>query len=568
MKYKLVNTELNNKRNELSPIELVLKNRGITNPFEYTHLTDKAIHHYSLLNNIEEAKNCLMDHINNGDRIGILTDPDVDGYCASSIIYQYLSENYDKNKIEYYIHSGKQHGLSDLQIPNTIQLLIVPDSATNDTEKCKELLDQGIQTIVLDHHQKESENPFAIIVNPQIGNSYPNPALSGCAVVKKFLEILDDEFWCDSSKYDDLVALSIIADSMSIKDPENKRLVDKGLSKIQNKLFLALLNKQSYSTGGIVNINNVAFYISPLLNALIRSGTYEEKDLMFRAFIETDETFPYKKRGETQEVQEDIYTRIARLSTNLKAKQGREVDKSLDMLREKIKKYNWDQDKIMFCNADGIDWNYTGLVTIKVANEYNRPCLLLRINKDGLYSGSARNFSNVIGDLKGYLNDTGLFESLQGHSAAFGASIKPDNLKIAIQKINEDLKNVDMSFIYEVDFEIDADELTFDFVREMNELKNHYGQGIPESLVFVKNIRVNTNDIKIMGENKDTWKFTNSGECDIIKFKVPADDKLLEITRNSWGEDLVINVIGKLGLSNFQNILSGQCVVLDYEVVE
>jgi single-stranded-DNA-specific exonuclease len=567
MKYKLVNAELNSKRNELSPIEIVLANRGIANPYEYTHLTDNAVHHYSLLDNIEEAKNCLMKHIDNKNRIGILIDSDFDGYCSAAIIYQYLSENYDKDKIEYYIHSGKQHGLKNIQIPNTIQLLIVPDSGTNDTENCKELQERGIEIIVLDHHQKEQDNPYAIIINPQLC-SYPNPSLSGCAVTKKFLESLDDEFWCDSSKYDDLVALSIIADSMSIKDPENKRLVDKGLSKIRNKLLLALFEKQSYSTGGIININNVAFYISPLLNALIRSGSYDDKQMMFRAFIETDETFPYKKRGETQEVQEDIYTRIARLSTNLKAKQGREVDKSLDMLREKIKKYSWDQDKIMFCNADGVDWNYTGLVTIKIANEYNRPCLLLRINKDGLYSGSARNFSNVIGDLKGYLNDTGLFESLQGHSAAFGATIKPDNLKIAIQKINEDLKDVDMSFVYEVDFEIDADELTFDFVQEMNKLKNHYGQGIPESFVFVKNIKVNTNDIKIMGENKDTWKFTNSGECDIIKFKVPTDDKLLQIARDSWGEDLVINVIGKVGLSNFQNILSAQCVVLDYEVVE
>ena len=43
-------------------------------------------------------------------------------------------------------------------------------------------------------------------------------------------------------------------------------------------------------------INNIQFYITPLLNALIRVGTQKEKELLFRAFIEDEsETFSYKK---------------------------------------------------------------------------------------------------------------------------------------------------------------------------------------------------------------------------------------------------------------------------------
>jgi single-stranded-DNA-specific exonuclease len=569
MKYKIINEELANQRDILSTAEIVLRNRGIDEPYDYTHTTDDDLHHYSKLDNIEEAKHCLLAHMEQGSRIGIMVDCDPDGYTSAAILYQYLSENYDKSKLEYFVHTGKQHGLSrDVQIPNTIQLLLIPDAATNDTDQCKELSERGVSIIILDHHECEQENPYAIIVNPQICD-YPNKHLSGCAVVKKFLECLDDELWYDSSHYDDLVALSIISDSMSIKGLENKRLIDKGLSKIKNKLFLALLDKQSYSTGGKISINNIAFYITPLMNALIRSGSFEEKELMFRGFIETDETFPYKKRGETEETQEDIYTRIARLATNLKAKQGREVDKSLDLLRNKIKKHQWDDNKILFCDATEVDWSYTGLVTIKLANEYNRPCILIRESKEGIFSGSARNYGNSILNLKDYILNTGLFESAQGHNAAFGVSLKKENIKPAIEKINEDLKEIDMALVYMVDFEMDAEELTASFINDMNKLYDYYGQGVDESLVLVKNVMVNTKDIELMGKEKDTWKFSiNDGECVIIKFKVNPEDNILKLISDDWGgQEICLNVIGKCKINCFQNIYTPQLEVLDFEII-
>ena len=72
---------------------------------------------------------------------------------------------------------------------------------------------------------------------------------------------------------------------MDIKEPETKRLIDKGLSKIRNKLFKALIEKQSYSINNNITINNIQFYdCSYLINVLNSVQDYDEKDMLFRAF--------------------------------------------------------------------------------------------------------------------------------------------------------------------------------------------------------------------------------------------------------------------------------------------
>ena len=46
---------------------------------------------------------------------------------------------------------------------------------------------------------------------------------------------------------------------------------------------------------GKINIHNVQWYLTPVVNALLRIGLNEEKELLFKAFIEQDEFFEYKK---------------------------------------------------------------------------------------------------------------------------------------------------------------------------------------------------------------------------------------------------------------------------------
>jgi single-stranded-DNA-specific exonuclease len=395
MQYKLINNSLNDIYN---PKETVLRNRGIEDVDAYLNLNDSVLHHYSKLDNIEEAVECLLKHLENDSEIHIVVDSDTDGACSAAMIYQYLKLIKPDVKLSYSIHTKKQHGLSDdIIIPETAKLIILPDSGTNDIEQCKTLKEKGIDIIILDHHISNENNPYAIVVNNQMCN-YPNKNLCGGGICYRFLQALDEETWNDyADNFLDLVALSNIADCMDIKEPETKQLIDKGLSKIRNKLFKALIEKQSYSINNNIIINNIQFYIVPLINALIRAGDYDEKDMLFRAFIETDEVFKYKPRRkskndpEPEEIDEDIYTRVARLCGNARQRQNNLKNKNVEKILEYIEEKEYHNNKIIFANVtDKLNENLTGLVAMNIATKYNKPCLLLRKVKDknDFYGGS------------------------------------------------------------------------------------------------------------------------------------------------------------------------------------
>lgn len=577
MQYKLINNSLNDIYN---PKETVLKNRGIKNVDTYLNLDDSVLIHFSELDNINEAVQCLLKHLENDSEIHIINDSDTDGVCSSAIMYNYLKLIKPNVKISYSIHTNKQHGLSyDIKVPEETNLLIIPDAGTNNIKECKELKEKGMDIIILDHHLAEQENPYAIVVNNQMCN-YLNKNLCGTGICYKFLQALDEETWNDyADNFLDLVALANIADSMDIKEPETKRLIDKGLSKIRSKLFKALIDRQSYSINNIININNVQFYIVPLINGLIRAGDYDEKDLLFRAFIETDEVFKYKPRRkskndpEPEEIDEDIYTRVARLCGNARQRQNNSKDKDVKKLLEYIDEKEYNNNKIIFVNVtDKLNENLTGLVAMNIATKYNKPCLLLRKvkNKPDYYTGSARNINrSPLPNLKDYLEETNMFEYCQGHQGAFGVEIHKDNIPKAIELINEQLKNVDFTSYYEVDFIIDIDDLDISFIKTMDELKDFYGQGIGEALVYISNIKVSRDDINFMGKDNSTIKFIYNDEITFIKFRIKENDPIYKWL-NDWENDddfIFINAIGKVGLNNYKGILTPQVIIEDYQAI-
>jgi single-stranded-DNA-specific exonuclease len=565
MKYKLMNENTNR---ELPIVEQVLLNRGIQDPRRYLNLSDKDLHSYNLFGiSIKQAVQCLEEHMEKESKIGILQDPDLDGVCSTAILYNYLSRIYKKEKLTYILHTNKSHGLDrNVVIPKDIQLLILPDAGTNDCEQIETLMKSGLSVIVLDHHQIEKSGNPAIIVNPWACD-YPNKNLSGGAVVYKFLQVLDDSLWLTYAEdYLDLVALSLIGDSMDLNVYENKRLVDKGLGQIKNKAFVALLKKQEFSTSGIINITNIQFYISPLVNGLIRVGTSEDKEMLLRAFLETDETFDYVKRGEKEPVKEVIYDRVARIATNAKAKQNREIDKAIEQIeKEDIQMYKRLDNKILFTRADGIDGAYTGLICMKLASKYSKPCVLLKENtyKPEYFGGSIRNFDgSPIEDLKSFLLSTNLFESIVGHSNAAGINCEKSKIHDIINQTNIKLENVDFDKCWKVDFVLQPEDIDYKFVNEINQMKDTV-----ECLIAIENICINTSDIQVMGENKTTWKFSLNDEITVIKFKC-NDDPILQLIAEDWGGSRIkLNLVGKVSFNVFNGIVQPQIIVSDYEIL-
>lgn len=575
MNYKLIKNSLNDIYN---PKQTILLNRGIDNWKQYLNLNEDCIYDFNLLENIDKAASCFIKHIENKSRIHIIVDSDVDGYTSSSMVYRYIKQFGENINVTYSLHTKKQHGISeDIEIPKDCELLIVPDAGSNDVEQCKELTEKGIDIIILDHHICDKKNDYAIVVNNQMCD-YPNKNFCGAGIVYKFLKAVDEELWEDyADKMLDIVALGNISDVMDMRECETRYYVDLGLSKIRSKLFKALIEKQSYSMNGIVNITSVQFYVTPILNSMIRVGSAEDKDLLFRAFIETDEVFKYKKRGETEESDEDIYTRAARLCYNAKNRQGKEVQKGVDAIDELIQEKEIYKDKIMFINvSDILSETLTGLVAIKIAEKYNRPCLLLRRQKareDGslYYGGSCRNFDNSpIESLKDFLDSTGTFEFVQGHDNAAGISIPRENITKSIELCNEKLVDVDFQKCFNVDFDIECDDLSVAFIKAIDEMKDIFGQGIKEPLVHIKNIPIFSESFFVMGKNSNSWKVINDEGYAFVKFNVDVDkDEVLQIYNSNLDREEEysigsIDVVGTVSINNYNNILTPQIIIKDY----
>lgn len=378
-----------------------------------------------LLDNIEKGCSCLKKHIDNQNEIYLVVDPDADGYTSSALFYNYLVEvlNYSSDKIIYHIPEGKEHGLSTIinWFPDNgvDRLIILPDSSSNDYDEHKELKERGYDIIILDHHEAPHYSENAITINNQLSRDYPNKNASGVGIVYKFFECWEVMFSGESiNNYRDLVALGEISDVMQMTTLENRFLCKDGLAHLHNKFFKELVSKQSFSLGdGPLTQIGVAFYITPLINALIRVGSPLEKERLFQAFITPDISVPSTKRGEKGK-EETICTQSVRNCVNAKSRQTRERDKAAELLDIQISNSCLDENKILILSADDLDVSntLTGLCAMNVAAKYKKPVLLGRLSPDGKeIKGSIRSFdSSPLPNLKDFLQESGLMNFVEG----------------------------------------------------------------------------------------------------------------------------------------------------------
>ena len=549
----------------MNPMNVILHNRNIENIEEFLNVNKNHTYHYSRLKNIDKAINCLLSHLENNNIIFIQIDADFDGFSSSALLYNYIKLIYPNSNIIWAIPEGKEHGVIIEKIPENVSLVIIPDAGSNQFKEHKILKEKGIECIVLDHHQVEKESENAIIVNNQICD-YPNKYFSGVGIVFKFCEALDEKLNVNfANNFLDLVACGNIADVMDLRSLETRYYVLEGLRKINNPFILSLLEKQSYSTKGIINIISIAFYIAPLINACVRFGTQEEKENMFKAFIGSDETLPYKKRGETEEIQQHITEAMARICVNVRAKQNRERDKNLQVIEERIKEKNLLNNKILIVDVTEIlESTLTGLVATQLAEKYKRPVILLRYNeKKNHFGGSARGYDKgVIKDVKQFLLDSKKFLYALGHPNACGIGITFNNIIEVNDLFNKQLKDVVFEDIYDVDFVLPVSGINKDFVLSINKYGDIWGGGIDEPLIAFTGMIIITDDVAILGKEKNTIKFTYR-DIEFIKFNC-KEEQIDNIKNN--GKTVEIDVVGRCKVNEYKGNVSAQVMISDFNV--
>ena len=541
----------------------------------------------------------LIKHINNNDKAFIIVDSDCDGYCSSAIFLNYLNRHFPhwiQNQVEYFMHDGKQHGLGDANIGDLIQrgfkLVICPDSASNDYEQHQALKEHGIDVLVLDHHEAEKVSEYACIINNQLCD-YPTKSLCGGAVVYKFCCYIDKLMGTNYAiDYADLTALALIGDMMNMKDFETHYLTKDGLQRIRNPFFQEMVTRQHYKLDNNMTPFGIAFYVVPYINAMTRSGTLEEKYLIFEAMLEwrADEMIPSTKRGFKGTFEKRV-EQAGRTCFNVKSRQKKNQDASLENIENIITELGLLENKILVVptEQEEVDKNLAGLIANQLASKYARPTLVLRRTEapnkvievdenDNLidmvdnettvvYEGSGRNYGKSrLENFRQFCNDTGLVVYAEGHASAFGVCIREENLQTFINKTNELLKDFDTTPCYFVDLEVTADQLNDNEVFAIGSNSDIWGQGLEEPLIAITNIRLTADDIHYMGEKKNTLKLTFPGRrTSMLKFNIKEEEK--EILDPGSGA-ITITAIGKCSLNHYMGNVTPQVILEDFDIVK
>lgn len=449
-------------------------------------------------------------------------------------------------KVNYLMHNGRENGLTEHIMKQINELkpdiVILPDASSSDYEQHEELYNKGIDVICLDHHEvSDGESKFAVVVNPQLcPEDYPNLQLAGVGVTYKFLQALDNFYSVElADQFLDLVALGSVTDSVDLTSPETRYYVYKGFKNVVNPFLKQLIYKNASWTRGEIYPSVVGWNIAPTFNALIRVGSNEDKEDVFRAMLGEEEDYfnPRTKKTET------LPEKATRLCTNAYAKQKRIRLKLVKELEQKIESENLNENAFIILQLDDFEPNLKGYIAGNLTGKYRKPVLIMTWrDEEDSYMGSLRGFENgIVKDVKTFLEKLNLFNYVSGHANAAGVSISKNNITKLNDMINEALEHDEESQI-EVDFEIGSNELTTDLIDEVVELEKYWGKNCEEPLFAVKDVELRCADI----EFKNTTKATFNG-IELISFSV--DERLQDLAEDN--KLAVCDIIGTLGINRF-----------------
>ena len=559
-----------------SPIEQVLLNRGIQaqDIQHYLNTTDEDILDPSSIDRIEEGAKMLVKHVSQEHKVFLQVDSDCDGFTSAALLLNYLNSlfpGFTQNNIVYRLHEGKQHGLILETIPEDVGLVIAPDSSSNDYEVHEALAARGIDVLVIDHHEAESISKYACVINNQLCD-YPTKSLSGVGMVYKFCCYIDKLLGRNNAEqFIDLVALGIIADVMPLRDFETKHLIKLGLQQIINPYFRGMTIKNEYSLGSEITPFGVAFYIAPYINAATRCGSQEEKLILFESMLDfkAHEMIPSTKRG-FKGTFETRVEQACRNCTNIKNRQNKARDASLKIIEQIIEQEGLLKNQIILIKLDSehsIDRNLTGLVATKIANEYQKPTLVLNetVQEDGtiLWAGSGRIFSQSnFTTFRKFLDESGFFEYATGHEGAFGAAIADSAIEPFLKYSNDFLADFDFTPKYNVDLIYDASILKGEDIMSIANYDGLWGQGVEEPFILIKNLRITKDNIQLLKET--TLKITAPGDFSLIKFGSSKEEY------DSLYSDLgyvSIDVIGHFQKNVWNGNISPQVLIEDFEII-
>lgn len=450
------------------------------------------LHDPFLLKNMDAAVKRIQDARARRERVLVFGDYDVDGITSSAILNHVLRQI--GLEVSHHIPHRVQHGYGLKGVAGTlaageVQLLIAVDCGITAVEEAEAIHKEGIDVIIIDHHEPGKVLPkAAAIVNPkQIGCPYPFKHLAAVGLVVKLTQALLGKI---SDGVLHLAAVGTVADVVPLQG-ENRILVKSGLSSLgntQNKGLSALLETAKIK-GKKITPFHVGFVLGPRINAAGRMDTaHKSLDL----FLSEDEKQAC-----------DLARALERHNSDRKKVQGDMFQEALSLVDQQV---NFREHKVIVLSQKGWHKGVLGIVAAKIMERYYRPSIVISVDEDGVGTGSARSIDgfhlhNALQGCAGYL------ETFGGHEGAAGLTIREENLEAFRRLINELAHEVlearRLIPTVFVDCEIPLSSVTLDLAVIMESLEP-FGEGNPVPVFCSRELTVKGVP-QILG--KETIKF-------------------------------------------------------------
>lgn len=517
---------------------------------EFLNPSIEHLHEPSLLKGIPEAVERLQRAIDNGEKVLIWGDYDVDGTTGTTLLRRAIQilGGISTFHIPHRFTEGYGVNIPALQAAQAdgVTLAITVDCGIRSFEPLEWAKENGLDVIVTDHHLSDEARgnpPAYAVVNPnQPGCPYPDKHLAGVGVAFKLAHALlrqnDKEHLVPA--FMKIAAIGTVADIMKLTG-ENRAIVALGLRDLPNtKNFgLKALMEVADCTSEMTSMH-IGFRIAPRINAAGRMDAAKQIVELF----ETDSFDEARKLAqaldgrnkERQKVQQEITEKALLATTNLA------------------------DAKFIVVSGEGWHRGVIGLAASRIAERLHRPTIVLS-SENGSSHGSARSIGNF--HLLDALESCGhLFDQFGGHAAAAGMKIPTDRIEDLCKALDayaaSILSEEDLLPTLNIDARLSADTLSLPILKELDQFEP-FGAGNPKPVFVTGGLRVK-GELRVMKEKHlKIWLESDAGK----RFEAVWWDGVDRSKERTLGSGSRIEVAYTTEMNTWQGTQRLQLVVQD-----
>ena len=466
------------------------------NPSLKDHMPDP----YNLVD-MEKACSRIYDSISNDEKIAIFGDYDVDGSTSTSIIVNYFRSL--GIEVEYHIPNrftegyGPNKDIFSKFKKNRVKVIITVDCGTMSYDEMEFAKNEGLDVIVLDHHQPEITLPEAYaIVNPNRLDDNSNlNYLAAVGVTYFFLIAVNRKLrsmkWFENNNltepnlisFLDIIALGTVCDAVPLKGI-NRLLVIKGIEVMTKQLNVglkSLIDKSAIK--GRISTYDLGFKLGPRINAAGRLG---------------HSSFGTELLTATDSINADrIANELDKFNQERRTIESYVLDSAeKQVTEEKLNK------KLLIVSGKNWHEGVIGIIASRLKDKYHKPCVVITFS-NGKAKGSGRSIKGIdLGNLVIAAKQAGIIDSGGGHSMAAGLSLNENQIENLSNFFESQLSNhlfevMDEKMIY-VDSLISSSGINLEVYDEIEKLGPFGSDNVEPNFVVKNSILASVNQI---GEN-------------------------------------------------------------------